>query len=49
MLTVVCEAPGRLEARERPAPERGPDEILVRIRRVGVCGTDLHIFEGTQP
>ena len=27
-----------------PAP--GPDEALLRVRRVGICGTDLHIFEG---
>ena len=28
-------------------PEQG--EVLVRIKRVGVCGTDLHIFSGNQP
>ena len=30
-------------------PKPGPDEVLVRIRRAGVCGTDLHIFEGSHP
>ena len=49
MLTIVCEKPHLLSAQERPVPVRGPDEVLVRIRRVGVCGTDLHIFEGNQP
>lgn len=49
MLTVICESPGVLTAADRPAPERGADEVLVRIRRIGVCGTDLHIFEGNQP
>lgn len=28
---------------------RGEGEVLVRIRRIGVCGTDLHIFTGNQP
>ena len=27
-------------------PRPGPDEALLRIRRVGICGTDLHIFQG---
>jgi 2-desacetyl-2-hydroxyethyl bacteriochlorophyllide A dehydrogenase len=31
-------------AAERPSP--GPGEVLLRMRRVGICGTDLHIFQG---
>ena len=49
MLTVICETPGTLRAQERQVPERGDGEVLVRVRRVGVCGTDLHIFTGDQP
>ena len=49
MLTIVCDEPRRLRAEERPRPVRGPGEVLVRIRRVGVCGTDLHIYTGNQP
>lgn len=49
MLTVVCQSPGVLRAEDRPAPVRGDGEVLVRVRRVGVCGTDLHIFSGDQP
>ena len=30
-------------------PVRGPDEVLIRVRRVGICGTDMHIYQGTQP
>jgi len=29
-----------------PVPTRGPGEALLRVRRVGICGTDLHIFQG---
>ena len=49
MLTVVCQTPGTLRAEERSRPERGADEVLLRVKRVGVCGTDLHIFTGDQP
>ncbi|MBA1243385.1 zinc-binding alcohol dehydrogenase family protein [Pseudomonas japonica] len=49
MLTVVCDKPGTLLAQDRPRPLRAPGETLVRIKRVGVCGTDLHIFNGNQP
>lgn len=49
MLTIVCEKPGVLKAESRRRPVRGEDEVLVRLRRVGVCGTDLHIFAGDQP
>jgi len=49
MKTVICEQPGKLTVSERPRPEAGPDDVLIRIKRVGVCGTDLHIFTGNQP
>lgn len=49
MLTVICETPGLLRAEERPRPVRAADEVLVRVKRVGVCGTDLHIYTGKQP
>lgn len=49
MLTIVCDAPGRLRAEHRATPVRAADEVMVRLRRVGVCGTDLHIFTGDQP
>lgn len=49
MKTVVLAAPERMEVQERPEPgPPGPGEALVRVRRVGVCGTDLHAFAGRQ-
>lgn len=44
-----CSEPGNLRLVSRPAPARGPGEILVSPRRVGICGTDYHIFEGKHP
>jgi 2-desacetyl-2-hydroxyethyl bacteriochlorophyllide A dehydrogenase len=49
MLTIVCETPGTLKAEQRTRPTRAEGEVLLRVKRVGVCGTDLHIFTGNQP
>lgn len=50
MKTLVLESPGTFKTEDRPAPgEMGPDEVRVRVRRIGVCGTDLHAFKGDQP
>lgn len=49
MLTIMCDSPGKLTATDRDRPARGEGEVLVKVRRVGVCGTDLHIFTGNQP
>jgi threonine 3-dehydrogenase len=29
---------------ERPVPEIGPDDVLIKIRKTGICGTDVHIW-----
>jgi threonine dehydrogenase-like Zn-dependent dehydrogenase len=47
--TLVCLEPGRLRLEERPAPDRAPGHALVRPLRVGICGTDYHILEGSHP
>jgi 2-desacetyl-2-hydroxyethyl bacteriochlorophyllide A dehydrogenase len=49
MLQVVLEKPGRLVLAESAPPTPRPGEALVRVRRVGICGTDFHAFEGQQP
>ncbi|MET0310144.1 MAG: zinc-binding alcohol dehydrogenase family protein [Sphingomonas sp.] len=49
MKAVVCREPYSLGIEDRPEPVAGPGELLVRIRRVGLCGTDYHIFAGRHP
>jgi len=49
MKAVICHEPGRLDVVERPAPHVGAGEVLIRIRSVGLCGTDYHIFAGRHP
>ncbi|TSD67057.1 zinc-binding alcohol dehydrogenase family protein [Inquilinus sp. KBS0705] len=49
MKTIICTEPGLLDygLADEPMPQEG--YAIIRIRRIGVCGTDLHAFEGTQP
>src|SRR5579863_6875068 len=49
MKALVCIKPGEFEYREMDAPIARPGQSIIRIRRIGICGTDLHAFEGTQP
>lgn len=49
MQALVCVEPGALRLEQRPIPVADPAHVLVRPRRVGVCGTDYHIYEGKHP
>jgi 2-desacetyl-2-hydroxyethyl bacteriochlorophyllide A dehydrogenase len=49
MEALVCVEPGTLRLERRPRPQADPGCVLVRPRRVGICGTDYHIFEGKHP
>jgi len=49
MTVVVCNRPGELKATTRSIPSIAENEVLVRVKRVGVCGTDMHAFRGRQP
>ncbi len=46
MRAAVLAEPGRFEIRSVPRPEPDRDEVLIRIARTGICGTDIHIFNG---
>ncbi|MCK4548325.1 MAG: alcohol dehydrogenase catalytic domain-containing protein [Candidatus Eisenbacteria sp.] len=45
----ILTEPGKIVIEDRPAPEIGPREALVRVRYAGVCGTDLAIYSGSYP
>ena len=49
MKTLVLLEPGEFEYRDAEAPLARSGEAIIKIRRIGICGTDLHAFEGTQP
>lgn len=46
MLAAYLVKPGRFELRNVPIPSVGDDQVLVKIARTGICGTDMHIFNG---
>jgi 2-desacetyl-2-hydroxyethyl bacteriochlorophyllide A dehydrogenase len=46
MRAAVLVAPGRFELREVPVPVPGANDVLIRVERCGLCGTDIHIFKG---
>jgi len=50
MKAIILDKPGHLRPIQMEEPEEpGAGEALIRIRQVGVCGTDLHAFRGEQP
>ncbi len=46
MRSAVLVEPNRIEIQERPRPIPQPEEVLVRVRAVGICGSDTHYFAG---
>lgn len=49
MLQQVMTAPGVIEFREIPTPEAGPGQVLVKIQKIGICGSDIHVYHGEHP
>ncbi len=49
MKTLVCVSPGLFEYTEAIPHQLSENNVIIKIKRVGVCGTDLYAFEGTQP
>ncbi|MEO6638876.1 MAG: zinc-binding alcohol dehydrogenase family protein [Ginsengibacter sp.] len=49
MKTLVCIEPGVLEYRHATPPVLQPGQAILKVKRIGICGTDLHAYKGTQP
>ena len=49
MRILTCLKPGEFAYSDTPAPELKSGYAMVKVKRIGICGTDLHAFEGTQP
>lgn len=48
-LTKTDNKPGSLALLKRPVPRPGPGQVLLRVQAVSVCGSDLHIRDGSYP
>ncbi len=49
MKTLLIDAPGQFSYGEKPTPTPAPGEVLLRVRRLGFCGSDLSTFRGGNP
>jgi 2-desacetyl-2-hydroxyethyl bacteriochlorophyllide A dehydrogenase len=49
MKTLTCTTPGTFEYTDTAKPILSEGNTILKIKRIGICGTDLHAFEGTQP
>lgn len=49
MKAAVFAEPGRIVLDDRPIPDIGPQDALVRITTTTICGTDIHILKGEYP
>lgn len=43
---IVMDEPGTIERREIEIPDAGPDDVLLRVELSGICGTDVHMYNG---
>jgi len=49
MKYIVCEKPHEFLLKQKPMPQRKQGESLLKIKKIGLCGTDIHAYGGTQP
>ena len=49
MQQAVMTNPGKIEFREIPRPKPATDEVLIQVKRIGVCGSDIHVYHGLHP
>lgn len=49
MKAAVFVKPGRIELQEKPVPQIGPGDALLRVTTTTICGTDVHILKGEYP
>ena len=49
MLQQVMTAPGKIGFHEVPVPEISEGEVLIKIMKIGICGSDIHVYHGEHP
>ena len=47
MKALVLTTYNRFEMHERPVPEIGPDDVLLKVAACGICGSDVHGMDGS--
>jgi alcohol dehydrogenase len=46
MKAAVFAGPGKIQLEDRPIPEPGPHDAILRVTTTTICGTDIHILNG---
>ncbi len=49
MVTISVREPYKLVVDDRDAPKPGPGDVAIRVKRAGICGSDMHILHGSNP
>jgi L-iditol 2-dehydrogenase len=49
MLQAVMTSPGKIEFADVERPHPAADEVILQVKRIGVCGSDIHVFHGLHP
>lgn len=49
MRQAIMTQPGKIEFKDVPRPTLKPGEVLIQVRRIGVCGSDIHVYHGLHP
>ncbi len=48
MKYIVCEKPGRFKLKEKSKPQKIEGQAILNVKKIGICGTDLHAYSGNQ-
>jgi L-iditol 2-dehydrogenase len=49
MKQAIMTAPGQIDFREIEQPKPRSSEVLIKVKRIGVCGSDIHVYHGLHP
>jgi 2-desacetyl-2-hydroxyethyl bacteriochlorophyllide A dehydrogenase len=49
MKAAVFYGPRNIQINEIPVPKPNEDEVLIKVKYTGICGSDLHVYKGTSP
>ena len=49
MTQAIMTSPGNIEYHEVDIPPVQPDQVKVRMKRIGICGSDIHVNHGKHP
>ncbi len=49
MKQAVMIAPGKIEFIDVLTPEIEANQVLIKVKRIGICGSDIHVYHGKHP